>query len=160
MESYSSGLTAVKLLLHLTIISNYFKFMQFLFDLGTARLCKTSWFWFRVVHDAPSQRIRSAPAISASFSVTKAPRAACKALRQLGALWNLVTSCDYGSQMVTNLCVKKSVTKVAWKTWNFWLESSWVNCPIATFCSKSTLEWATVVFNSSQTQTSKSAKQR
>lgn len=28
MESYSSGLTAVKLLLHLTIISNYFKLFQ------------------------------------------------------------------------------------------------------------------------------------
>lgn len=122
------------ILLLFQIISNYFKFMQFLFDLETARLCKTSWFWFRVVHDAPSQRIRSAPAISASFSVTKAPRAACKALRQLGASWNLVTSWWLWAighkwwqkwiKMVPNPCVKKSVTKVAWKTWNFWLEST------------------------------------
>ena len=136
MESYSSGLTAVKLLLHHYY---YFKLFQIISNScnsfstwrlqDSARQADSDLESPMMPHPVKGsdQRLQ----FRLRFQWPKLPEPHAKHWgnsepREI--LWHLG---DYGSQMVTkwikmvpNPCVKKSVTKVAWKTWNFWLEST------------------------------------
>ena len=160
MESYSSGLTAVKLLLHLTIIQIISNSCNSFLTWGLQDSARQADSDLESSMMPPVKGSDQRLQFRLRFQWPKLPEPHAKHWgnsepREI--LWHLVTMGHKWWQI--------SVSRSLWQKWlgrleNFWLESSWVNCPIATFCSKSTLEWATVVFNSSQTQTSKSAKQR
>ena len=111
MECNSSGLTAVKLLLHLTLTLTFF--LPTLFNLETT---KTNCFWFSrpwlmpwCPHPQPIKGFDQRLQFRLRFQWPKLPKPHAK---HWGNSEPRENGCD-GTPIVTNPCVK-SVTKVAW----------------------------------------------